>query len=81
MGAHFSGLSLKKWPPSRAALELFFGYEKIHFGLPNMVGRTRSERRSSAAVSGGRADRGRQAAVNKLETDPNDPPWSASSSE
>jgi hypothetical protein len=35
-----------------------------------MVGRTRSERRSSAAVSGGRAHRGRQAGVNELESDP-----------
>jgi hypothetical protein len=25
MGAHFSGLSLKKWPPGRAALKACFG--------------------------------------------------------
>jgi hypothetical protein len=25
MGAHFSGLSLKKWPPGRAALKECFG--------------------------------------------------------
>ncbi len=37
-----------------------------HFSLANMVGRARSERRSSVAVSGGRAHRGRQANVISL---------------
>jgi len=45
MGTHFSGLSLKKWSPGRAALKEFFC-------LTVVLGQTCSERRSSAAVSG-----------------------------